>query len=204
MDASGAALVAQSLGAGVAIGLSSIAAITIALLPASWVMNRFIYHTPLMRVILAVLAGLGSFLTFAIVLIGCATGLLGKPYYFGLLPTFLNRGGEGEPVGFFALLTKFARAIAHPFQMRYIGVEDEKGFEKTVEMMLVPKTGPTLTVGGKELFKGAVYEPFFEGARKVGAKVLDSKWREGMNALSASGVGQALFLGEVEEPEASA
>ena len=196
MDASGAALVAQSLGAGVAIGLTTIVAITITLLPASWVMNRFIYHTPLMRVILAVLAGIGSFGTFAIVLIGCATGLLGKPYYFGLLPTFLKMGADDEPVGFFAMFKKLMRAIAHPFQMRYNAdpnSSEAKGFMSTIELMLVPAKGEKITVGADSFYNGAVYEPLFEKARKAGAAVDDEAWVRDMNQLS--GLAKAVFTG---------
>lgn len=197
MDVSGASLIAQSLGTGVALGLSTIVGITLALLPASWVMNRFVYHTPMMRVILAIVAGLGSFLTFMIVFIGCATGLLNKPYYFGLLPIFLNRGGGEEPVGFFAIFKKLWRILAHPFQMRYlVDKGDPAGYKKNIEMMLVPEDAPKLPINGfkgETLYKGAVYELFFEEARKAGAAETYDEWKTQLEGLEATGIGQALF-----------
>lgn len=202
MDASGAAIIASALGNGLALGLSAVAAITITVLPASYVMNKFSYHTALMRVIMGVIAAIGSFGTFAIILIGCATGGFSKPHYFGLLPTFLDMGGPvTEPVGWWASVKRLVGVIAHPFKLFY----DEKAYEENIERLLVPTDGPKVTIsdplvddGPSEIYKGAVYEPFFEKARKVGSIQNHTKWIDQMTALEASGIGKALFSEDEE------
>lgn len=197
MDASGAAIVASALGNGVALGLSAVLAITIALLPASYVMNKFSYHTSLMRVIMGIIAAVGSFGTFAIILIGCATGGFSKPHYFGLLPTFLDMGEPvAEPTGWFAWIQRLMMLIAHPFKLFY----DEAGYAANIERLLVSADGPKVTIGDPlvdggptEIYKGAVYEPFFEKARKIGTIQNHEKWKSEIAALAESGIGQALF-----------
>ena len=197
MDASGAAIVASAIGNGIALGLATVTAITITLLPASYVMNRFSYHTPLMRIIMGIIAAIGSFATFAIIMIGCATGSFRKPHYFGLLPTLLDMGGDKtDPTGWFAWAQKLVTALAHPFKLVY----NEAGYVANIESLLVPAkresfpiTSPLIEGGSANIYKGAVYEPFFELARTVGAEQNHGKWVTKMEELEASGIGAVMF-----------
>jgi hypothetical protein len=198
MDASGAAIVATALGNGIALGLATVTAITITLLPASYVMNRFSYHTPLMRIIMGIMAAVGSFAIFAIVMIGCATGSFRKPHYFGLLPTLLDMGGNKPgPTGWFAWAGKLVDLIAHPFKLAY----NEAGYVANIQGLLVPENAPKVPIanslvdGGKpaEIYKGAVYEQFFKAARAAGAEQNHDKWVTKMTELEASGIGAAMF-----------
>jgi hypothetical protein len=203
MDASGASIVVSAIGNGIALGLATVTAITITLLPASYVMNRFSYHTPLMRIIMGIMAAVGSFATFAIVMIGCATGSFRKPHYFGLLPTLLDMGGpETAKTGWFAWAKQLVTLIAHPFKLFY----NEEGYVANIESLLVPKKdGPTAPIanplvegGPDKIYKGAVYEQFFKAARAAGAIENHGKWVARMTELEDSGIGAAMFSSDAD------
>lgn len=105
---------AVALGGGIAAGLSAVLSITILVLPVSWVMNRFVYHNGVMRVLLALATSAFSFVSFVIVLASCLYDKENKVHYFGLLPTRIT-GGVTEPTGYTAFITRVWNAVIHPF-----------------------------------------------------------------------------------------
>jgi hypothetical protein len=211
----------KALGAGVAVGILTLLSITVVVLPASWVMNRFVYHNTLMRILLGVATASMSVVSFVIVLGGCLLGFLNKPYYFGLLPTFMATG-DTAPTGWMAPFIRVWNAFSHPLQLTIKGEQDHTALVESMKVFLVKEEdsdkmdvdqqglaegtlkrysgmGPNLPI-----VQGAVCEPFFEAARRAGAAP-EGKWRRAMEDLSKSGVGQFLFSGSIiqTEPEVS-
>jgi hypothetical protein len=187
-------VIAKAAGAGLATGLTTMLVATIILLPASYMMNRFIYHTPMMRAILGLIAGAGSIFTF-IVLVGLRWYGWGKSAYFGLLPV-LAEGSGSEPEGWTAPLFKLWNVIRHPLIMFY----NEGAYEQAIEGILLPKgvpegEGHTKRLGGAEVTVrcGAVQEEFFKAARTTAAIKDPATWDAATQALSDSGIGQLLF-----------
>jgi hypothetical protein len=80
-------MIAQSFGHGLKIALL-IAAVFI---PASYVANRFVYHSTWMRIILICAAGVGSVGFFLLMILGRAFGLK-KVNYLGLVPIITATG----------------------------------------------------------------------------------------------------------------
>jgi len=188
MDANGAVLLMSSIGTGIAVGISTLSFALFSLLPASYMMNKYVYHTPPMRAIIGILAGMGSMVTFAIILIGCLSDKFPKVHYFGLLPTFAT-SGDSQPSGWFAIVFKIWNYIRHPFLMYF----NQEAFEKSIESMLIANVEDNKlepAYNGKCSLKGAVCEDFFEDARNAGKKD-NNNWESDMKKLESFGT--ALF-----------
>jgi len=185
------ATLAKSLGMGFATGISTVSAATLVTLPASYIMNRFIYHGPLMRLVLG--GATACFSVFAIVIVALML-LLGKwkpVHYFGLLPVFPVTENPVMPKGFLAFIFTIFYALIHPITMFYLNDEDEKGFVRTIEPMLVPADVSTKTlkllINGEErdveVRKGAVCEEFTAATQAAGKIPSDKMWKSFMGTL---------------------
>jgi hypothetical protein len=185
------ATLAKSLGMGFATGISTVSAATLVTLPASYIMNRFIYHGSLMRLMLGGVTA--CFSIFGIIIIALML-LLGKwkpVHYFGLLPVFPVTENPVVPKGYLSFIFTIFYALIHPITMFYINDEDEKGFVNTIEPMLVPKDAPTttlkLTINGEEkdveVRKGAVCEEFTAATQAAGSIPNDKVWKSVMKML---------------------
>lgn len=211
----------KALGAGIATGILTLLSITMVVLPASWVMNRFVYHNTLMRILLGVAAASTSVVSFVIVLGGCLLGFLGKPYYFGLLPTYMSTGNSA-PTGWMAPFIRLWNVVSHPLRLSIENQEDRDALKESMKVFLVPDDNDQMIESQQEkaagivyklsgrvapklpIVQGAVCEPFFEAARIAGAAP-EGRWRKMMGDLSEAGVGQFLFSGAYTQiPETSA
>jgi len=205
MDVSGSQMIATALGNGIAVGLLTMLGITILFLPASWIMNRFVYHTTLMRVLLGAATAHSMGLGFAVVLFGCLMGSFKKVHYFGLFPTFLS--AAAEPVGWMGPLLRLWNVVTHPFRINMDGGQaDVDALKATIEQFLVPTDAAESqdtdagvadvlrSLSGEEtgpkIYKKAVCEPFYAAARAAGALKDDDQWVATMKALEETGVGQ--------------
>jgi hypothetical protein len=191
------ALLAKSLGVGFATGISTLVFITLTVLPASYVMNKFVHHGPLMRVLLGVLTGVVSIISVIILFGMILTGKWQKIHYFGLLPTYLATETPGQVEGYMAFFFSILYIVMHPFMMFYLGGDDEAGYINTVQQMLVPETTESKHFGldGVDLkvYKGAVCEPFSKASRFAGAIEKPADWVRQMTALETSGIGEYIF-----------
>lgn len=211
----------KALGAGVAVGILTLLSITMVILPASWVMNRFVYHNTLMRILLGVATASTSVVSFVIVLGGCLLGFLNKPYYFGLLPTYMATG-DTAPTGWMAPFIRAWNALTHSLRLSVEGEQDRTALTESMKVFLVKEEDSDRMTQAKQdeavgviykysggmkpmlpIVQGAVCEPFFEAARRAGAAP-EGKWRTAMEDLSKSGVGQFLFAGEFTQTGAAA
>lgn len=78
----------KAMGAGAATGGIIAVALLIVLLPASWVMNRFIYHSAGMRVVMGIIAILGSAFSFLILVTARVFKVIKEIRYISLLPVW--------------------------------------------------------------------------------------------------------------------
>ena len=191
------ALLAKALGIGFATGISTMLFATLTLLPASYMMNRFIHHGPLMRALLGWLTGAFSILSMVIITVMVLTGKWGKAHYFGLAPLFLATETPGQVEGYMAFFFTIFYAFMHPFTMFYTGRDDETGYIKTVQQMLVPEDTESkhFTLDGVDLkvYKGAVCEPYSKATRFAGTIDRPTEWVRQMTTLETSGIGDYIF-----------
>jgi hypothetical protein len=102
----------SDIGGNISFGLTTgiVLALTTAavILPASYIMNRFIYHTGPMRTLMGVVAAAGSVFSLVALLAykayAVSQGQSGTVHYFGLLPIFLRdmptgSSGSDMPTG---------------------------------------------------------------------------------------------------------
>ena len=174
------------MGIGLGIGLALMTSVTVFTLPASYMMNKLVYHHPIMRVMAGLIAGIFSIFVFPLVLIMVASGNWQSLHYFGLWPT-VQTEGPASYTGWLAPFFAITNLIFHPFMMLYTGsAEDKLGYEKAMNGILIEK-GP-----------GVVNEELFAEARKAGAISNYSEWAATVNGLSAGF--KAMFGGSVIAP----
>jgi len=147
--------------------------VTMILIPVSYVMNRFIYHHSIMRLLL----GFVAFVLFPFVFIGMIimafTGL--RPaHYFGLIPASLQTSVPVEPVGFFAFFFKVMTIITHPFLGFMNLEEDVAGYKASIEPLMAPANSPV------------VNEALFKAAGAAGIIDNDAEWNATMEQSYAS------------------
>ena len=191
-------MLAASLGSGFAIGLTTLLVTTFAMVPASYVMNKFIYHGPVMRLTLGLVAGACSFFAFIVLAVLLVLGRIQPTHYFGLFPVVKTAELSVAP-GYLAVLLKILYALYHPFIMFFnpSADDDVRGYTSAVEALLVKGTPVTKSVPHGDdsvpvqVLKGAVCEEFFEAARRAGT--MTTKLGSYMHALEESGVGQIIF-----------
>lgn len=203
-------LLAQSLGTGLAAGMVIMAVASIILIPASYMMNRFIYHNAFMRLLIGILSGAGSFFVFLFLIVKRWRGWT-KAHYFGLIPIFQAGDGTGEDAGKMAFVSKIIRLFAHPLIMFFTSPDDKAGYEAAITqgLRLMPEDIPL--VGGAQMHipsdltrdrrdidvdvkSGVVCEEFFEAARIAAAIRKKMDWERQISSLST--IGEALYGGD--------
>ena len=177
----------RSMGIGLGIGLAVMTTVTVFTLPASYMMNKLVYHHPIMRLMAGIIAATFGIFTFPLVLIMVASGNWKSLHYFGLWPT-VQTEGPASYTGWLAPFFAITNLIFHPFMMLYTGsAEDKLGYEKAMDGILLAKGS-----------SGVVNEQLFEDARKAGAISNYSEWAATVNGLSAGF--KAMFGGSVIAP----
>jgi hypothetical protein len=161
---------AISFAIGLATGISTLLIATMIFIPVSYVMNRFIYHHWIMRLLLG-FAALVLFPFFFVGMIIMAFAGLRPTYYFGLIPSYLQASTPGEPVGFFAIFFKVLAMIVHPFVGFMNTEEDVTGYKASVEPLLAPEGTPV------------VKEALFKAAAVAGALTEEIPWNDETNRL---------------------
>ena len=172
----------RSMGIGLGIGLALMTSVTVFTLPASYMMNKLIYHHPIMRMMAGLIAGMFSIFVFPLVLIMVASGNWKPLHYFGLWP-IVQTEGPASYTGWLAPFFTITNIVFHPFMMLYTGsAEDKAGYEKAMSGILKEKESP-----------GVVKEELFAAAREAGAISVYSEWVTTVNGLSADFM--AMFKG---------
>lgn len=205
----------SDIGGNIAFGLTSgivLALTTTALvLPASYVMNRFVYHTGPMRTLMGIVAAAGSVLSLVILLAykvyTVANDKSAAVHYFGLLPIFFRNEGSDVSGGGDSFLKDTVPnylwdMIRNPVSLFY----NEEGYTATVSAMVdsyrarVPHLPEGLTatgqLGGKTVSvnAGCVSEEFFAEARRIGTLGRE-KWGSEINAPTMKALGETIFAG---------
>ncbi len=184
---------------GLTTGLSTMLVLTLVLLPISYVMNTYIYHSGAMRLVLGIIAGVGSILS-VLVLFGARIGMgsaFPKAHYFGLMPLKQDAGLPG-PWAYFDLVRRTINMFLDPFNTAITDATDINAFKGSIEKLLVkelPEPIKKVLPGAGEITvrPGVVSEEFFEAAREVGEIVDYEGWKREMRSLEESGIGQLLF-----------
>lgn len=184
-----------AVGFGLVTGITVMTGITLMFLPASWVMNKFIYHSNGMRVILGLIAAAGSIISLAIILFGRVFGNFKKIHYFSLLPMYA--GGPPSTLGdLLSFRANVVDVVTNPVRFEF----NKDAIVDALQGFLVDTSGGPITVGTgtgvpKQIYAGAVDEEFFEAARAAAAMPIKEtgKWKDAMTHLTNTGVGQALF-----------
>jgi len=161
----------KSFGIGLLVGLLFMFFSTVALLPASYFMNRFVYHSGAMRLLLMVFSIALAPIFFAVLIVGRIFGFIHPTHYFGLFPIILYETPKGDVSGWYAWLQKLWIFLLHPLIMFYEGDADKQGFIAAVEMLT-----------GKEDEK-KVDEKLYAAARDAGAERYLSKWHDGIKKI---------------------
>ena len=177
---------AISFAIGLATGISTLLIATMIFIPVSYVMNRFIYHHWIMRLLLGFVAlVLFPFFFVGMIIMACAG--LRPTYYFGLIPSYVQASIPGEPVGFFAIFFKILAMIVHPFVGFMNTEEDNTGYTASVEPLLAPEGTPV------------VNEALFKAAAVAGALTEEIPWTDENDRLKP--LFQAMFA--ARDPAAS-
>lgn len=200
------AILAKSLGIGFATGLSTVSFATLVSLPASYIMNRFIYHSSLMRLMLGGATGFLSIFAICGIALMIFLGKWQPVHYFGLAPIYTVTENPIEPTGYLAFVFKLFYMLIHPITMFYTTDEDEQGYARAIEPLLVPKEAETakmhLTINGVDtevdVRRGAVSEEFSKLTRQAGSIVSKEDWIRFMKMLQDSGVGKFVFTPSAE------
>jgi len=155
---------------GLATGLGIMVALTLVLLPISYVMNRYIYHHWTMRLLLAVL----TVVALPIAWIGLF--FVPRIHYFGLVP--LLRSGDAtaaDPEGWFAGLWRFLNILKHPFLEMMSEPDDQTAWMTSMSSLLI--TDPQK--------QRAVPESLWEEARRIAVIESQGAWQTARDALAS-------------------
>lgn len=170
---------AKAIGRGFAIGIGTMLVATLFFLPASIVMNRFIYHHGAMRFILGLLGGVGSVITLGIAAFQRVRGAWPKLHYFGLVPVVDAAAFTGEAPGdegsWWGWLLYFVRAVIHPVLM----YPSEEGYTAAVQGMLVPESDAND-------YTKVVNEPLHAAAVAAAATSNHTEWSMKMSAIRSA------------------
>jgi len=179
-----AATLAYSLGIGTAFGFTLMLVVTVVVLPMSLMMNRAIYHSAAMRLVIGALSAVFSVFLFGVLIIQrihfwWTTGRSGwdRAHFFGLFPLVQSEPFVDGPL--FSTLFDWCR---HPFMM-WFAESDVPAYQSAISAGLglldvsgsiVPDLITLQTVKGTQTVDvgsrpDAVCEGLFEGARIVAA-----------------------------------
>jgi hypothetical protein len=198
--------IAFGLTAGIVLALTTAAVV----LPASYVMNRFVYHTGPMRTLMGALVAVGSVVSLAL-LIGYkvyawANGGDVAVHYFGLLPIFMHDSSSDMTTGGSFLTDTVPNYLWNMFRDPVSLFYDKEAYTDAVTTMVdsyrarVPHlpTGITATgeIGGRTVTvnAGCVSEEFFAEARRIGTLGRD-KWGGEITNPTLKVLGETIFAG---------
>jgi hypothetical protein len=184
---------ALRVGLSIGVGISMLPIIL--LLPASYVMNTFIYHHWAIRLILGIF--ISYFPVISLIVVAILRLVSWKSAtYFGLLPLYTLSEDIELPGGYFTFLYRIFYAIIDPF----LSHENISAYKQSIQHFLVAEESPFHMFGDKRVYKHAVPEFFFEASRSAGRIEDTTKWTEYMKQLETLGVGKYVF--GTDEPEA--
>jgi hypothetical protein len=196
MDDKAIAFLGRAVWVSFVLGLLVILGIAMIVIPASYVMNRFIYHSGPMRTILGLIAA--NPIIFAVIFIGrvidSITGAgFGKSPYLGILPIVETTPPAEEEGSYFTIFKKIWVALTEPIRWTY----DSGKYEHAVEHLLLPANSKSTNVdlgGGKvvPVYNGGVCPEFLALARRAGGMSVRD-WAAEMRRLEGLGVGKLMF-----------
>jgi hypothetical protein len=164
--------VGQRLSSGLVQGFIVAFLSLIVFLPASYVMNRFIYRGTAMRIFMGVLAGIlgfGSFILLLCMRLYWKTEF--KIHYFGLLPLITEApASEVKPSWIVSFFMFFVNMVKIPLTFYFRGGNDSEGYVSTVQKLIQNFTGHRKMenlIEGPPIRQNAVYEPLFETGREL-------------------------------------
>jgi hypothetical protein len=172
-----------SFGTGIGYGLAVMVTTTAILLPASYVLNQFIYHAWPMRILLAILSILFFFISAPILLVRFILGLSKPIHYFGLLPIITQP--PPSITGWWASLFSLFRLFAGPFyHYNDQGGTDTEGYNQAIQHLLVPADTAPNAVGSFQIRPDAVCEPLFDKIQETGTMSDYAVWSAAVTDLS--------------------
>ena len=185
-------VLATSLGYGLVIGFCILLISTMIFLPVSYVMNRFIYHRSVLRLLMGCFTVLVAPIAFFIII------LRNTPiHYFGLMPLMdtASKSTEGDAGFVLPLFYSVLTAVFHPF-VEFHGEDNSVGFKKSIEHLMAAEGEPT------------VNEALMEEVVAAGRQTDEAAWKSAMTALMpkfehvAATVGKDLPPTPTEQPQA--
>jgi hypothetical protein len=175
----------NALGAGLGFGLVIAAVPIIVYLPASYVMNRYIYHHWSLRFLMGLTIGLLP--VVSLLAVACMRIFSwGPASFFGLIP-LVDADSMELPGGYFTILYRIFYALIEPFAS-YAHAEPN-AYTEAIQPLLVSEDSPS----NNGVFQQAVPESFFKDARKAGKIADKAEWEAFMTKLEQSGVGKYIF-----------
>jgi hypothetical protein len=191
--------VGQRLSSGLVQGFIVAFLSLIVFLPASYVMNRFIYRGTAMRIFMGSLAGmlgLGGF--FLLLFMRIYWGADFKIHYFGLLPLITEApASEVKPTYIESFFMFFVNMVTIPLTFYFRGGDDSTGYASTIQKLIQNFTGTrdTTTIEGDAKLN-TVYEPLFETGRELSKLSADSLklWSEVAGGTYSTGGGKTKEL----------
>ena len=160
-------VLATSLGYGLVIGFCILLISTMIFLPVSYVMNRFIYHRSVLRLLMGCFTVLVAPIAFFIII------LRNTPiHYFGLMPLMdtASKSTEGDAGFVLPLFYSVLTAVFHPF-VEFHGEDNSVGFKKSIEHLMAAEGEPT------------VNEALMEEVVAAGRQTDEAAWKSAMTAL---------------------
>jgi hypothetical protein len=182
------------VGTGFGIGIFTAVVPIILFLPASYIMNRFIYHHWGLRLLMGIIVGLLPVLSLIVVAIMRILSW-GPANFFALIPLYAVTEDAGLPGGYFTFLYRILNSLLYP----YVFHENPAAYKEAVEHLLVAEDSPSTQIGDVRVYKHAVPEFFFKESRQAGAIEDTAEWTAYMTTLEKSGVGQYLFGSRVKQ-----
>ena len=185
-------LLGKSLGVGLATGVILILVSVIVLIPVSFMMNRYIYHTLGMRIAIGIFCGIFSFPIFILL---CALRIIGRwprTHYFGLVPVYPSYTQEDLGNGW---IMPFILKIIYSFRsMLTMTLMDggKDAYIKAIEVgmnLLDIRTQQEVSISSKtvKVCPGAVCEAFAAATQQVGTIGDAGQWTTEIGKLSETG-----------------
>jgi hypothetical protein len=175
----------NALGAGIGIGLVIASIPILIFLPASYVMNRYIYHHWALRFLMGLVVG--CLPVISLIAVACMRIFAwGPATFFGLMPLYDAENME-LPGGYLTFLYRIFYALMEPFAS--YASTNPTAYKEAIQPLLVSEDSPS----NNGVFQQAVPESFFQDARKAGTIADKTEWTAFMKRLEESGVGKYIF-----------
>ena len=182
------------VGTGFGVGIFAAIVPILLFLPASYIMNLYIYHHWGLRLLMGIIVGFIP--VFSLIAVTIMRIISWKPAnFFALIPLYSVTEDAEPPGGYFTFLFRILHSLMYPFVFH----ENPAAYKEAVEHLLVAEDSPSTQFGDVRVFKNAVPEFFFKGARQAGTIEDTGEWTAYMTTLEKSGVGQYLFGSRVKQ-----